>query len=246
MSKYKQLPLILIAFFAGSLLSIATTVVLAQTVNNTIYGCVKSNLLNGPNIRIISSTANCNANETALNWNIQGVPGPTGAPGPTGVPGASGSEYFGLPFICSRTDLSPAADKFKGKDFSYAIMHECSFGNVDLSGVIFKNATFGGSAFDNVNLSNGDFSNTFADGMHFTGGTNLTNATFLNASTNGIVMQDVNLQNVNFQGDNFSGADFTGAQNMDTANLTGVIWNNTVCPDGTNSDNDGGTCVGHF
>ena len=30
------------------------------------------------------------------------------------------------------------------------------------------------------------------------------------------------------------------------ATLTGVHWSNTTCPDGTNSDNDGNTCVGHL
>jgi uncharacterized protein YjbI with pentapeptide repeats len=39
---------------------------------------------------------------------------------------------------------------------------------------------------------------------------------------------------------NLSGADLTGAT------LTGVIWAHTICPDGTNSDDNGGTCVGHL
>jgi hypothetical protein len=30
------------------------------------------------------------------------------------------------------------------------------------------------------------------------------------------------------------------------ANLSGVTWINTTCPDGTNSDSDGFTCDGHF
>ena len=48
------------------------------------------------------------------------------------------------------------------------------------------------------------------------------------------------------------GADFTGA-NLTGANLggvflsgaifTGVTWSDTVCPDYTNSDSDGGTCI---
>jgi hypothetical protein len=36
----------------------------------------------------------------------------------------------------------------------------------------------------------------------------------------------------------------TGA-NFTDANLLGVIWSNTTCPDGSNSDNHGGTCVGY-
>jgi hypothetical protein len=37
-----------------------------------------------------------------------------------------------------------------------------------------------------------------------------------------------------------------GATGMKPATLTGVIWNKTACPDGTNSDQDGGTCLGHL
>lgn len=36
------------------------------------------------------------------------------------------------------------------------------------------------------------------------------------------------------------------ATGLNTSVLTGVIWNNTFCPDSTNSDNNGNTCVGHL
>jgi hypothetical protein len=37
-----------------------------------------------------------------------------------------------------------------------------------------------------------------------------------------------------------------GATGLQTATLTGVVWSNTACPDGTTSTSDGGTCVGHL
>jgi len=36
------------------------------------------------------------------------------------------------------------------------------------------------------------------------------------------------------------GADLTGAD------LSNVIWSNTICPDGTNSDDNGDTCVNNL
>jgi uncharacterized protein YjbI with pentapeptide repeats len=49
---------------------------------------------------------------------------------------------------------------------------------------------------------------------------------------------------------NFSGVNFTNAQlyymNLTSANLDDVIWSNTVCPDGTNSNDNDGTCIGHL
>jgi hypothetical protein len=33
---------------------------------------------------------------------------------------------------------------------------------------------------------------------------------------------------------------------LTNADLTGVTWSHTFCPDHTNSDDNGGTCVGHL
>ena len=38
-----------------------------------------------------------------------------------------------------------------------------------------------------------------------------------------------------------NGANLTGAD-LRGANLNGVIWNYTICPDGTNSDDNGNAC----
>ena len=54
-----------------------------------------------------------------------------------------------------------------------------------------------------------------------------------------------NLKGANLSGANLSGANLSGA-NLTGANLSDVTWGNTTCPDGTNSDNDGGTCLGHL
>jgi hypothetical protein len=40
-------------------------------------------------------------------------------------------------------------------------------------------------------------------------------------------------------------ADLGGAT-LAGANVNGVTWSNTLCPDGTNSTADGGTCAGHL
>ncbi len=44
---------------------------------------------------------------------------------------------------------------------------------------------------------------------------------------------------------NLTRATLTGAD-LAGADVTGVIWLDTVCPDGTNSSHDGGTCAGHL
>jgi uncharacterized protein YjbI with pentapeptide repeats len=45
---------------------------------------------------------------------------------------------------------------------------------------------------------------------------------------------------------NLTGANLTGANLKGAIGLNTVIWSGTTCPDGTDSDNDGSTCIGHL
>ena len=81
--------------------------------------------------------------------------------------------------------------------------------------------------------------------------TTFVSADFTNAILIGSSFRDSNLTSSNFTNAdltnvNFTGTNLTGATSMDTASLTDVIWSNTTCPDGTNSDNNGNTCEGHL
>lgn len=91
--------------------------------------------------------------------------------------------------------------------------HRCWLQNVDLSG----DGTIGSGA----NLTGANL-----------GGANLTGANLLDSTLTGANLTDANLTRTNLYDANLTGA-----------NLTGVTWNSTPCPDGTNSDNDGGTCI---
>ena len=50
-----------------------------------------------------------------------------------------------------------------------------------------------------------------------------------------------NFSNFDMSGADLSGSNLTGA-NLIGANLQSVMWSNTICPDGANSDNNGNTC----
>jgi uncharacterized protein YjbI with pentapeptide repeats len=66
----------------------------------------------------------------------------------------------------------------------------------------------------------------------------------------GTNLTDDNLQNADLAGVDLANADLTGAiltgADLAGANLAGVLWSDTTCPDGTNSDNDGETCVNNL
>jgi hypothetical protein len=81
------------------------------------------------------------------------------------------------------------------------------------------------------------------------GGANLISAylgfaVLTSADLKSAKLTSANLSGADLSGADLSGADLTGA--MTTGVTFGAVtWNNTTCPDGTNSNNDGGTCVGH-
>ena len=64
----------------------------------------------------------------------------------------------------------------------------------------------------------------------------LTGANLMGAHMAGIEWYFVNLTDANM----------TGAEFSAVWGFTSVIWSNTTCPDGTNSDNDGGTCINNL
>jgi streptogramin lyase len=71
---------------------------------------------------------------------------------------------------------------------------------------------------------------------------NLNGAQLDNAFLGGANLEGANLHGADLSGADLSRADLTGA-NLHGATLTGARWSHTTCPDGSNSDNDGGTCA---
>jgi hypothetical protein len=66
-----------------------------------------------------------------------------------------------------------------------------------------------------------------------------------NARLNGAFLRDADLRGAKLDGADLTGADLTGAD-LTGASLVKVVWSGTVCPDGTTSDGNGGTCQGHL
>ncbi len=132
------------------------------------------------------------------------------------------TEPSNLPFICPGCNLGSDSigDRLTGKDLTNSALASAVFVNTNLQNVNFTNTTFGGANFQDANLS----------------GSNLS----------GITSSDAHFQNTNLTNVNFTNANLSTDTDMDTATLTGVIWSNTTCPDGTNSNDDGNTCVGHL
>ncbi|HSX08959.1 MAG TPA: pentapeptide repeat-containing protein [Candidatus Saccharimonadales bacterium] len=227
----------------GAFGAIVVSKVVGETANNVIYACSQKQT---GNLRMVAAGSVCKPDEVGVSWNVQGPAGPAGSSG------GSSEAYNGLPYTCYNCNLSPFASKFAGKDFTGAQLLNCYFINADLTGVIFKNGNLDQCIFTGSNLTNADLSNiTPSYGLNYINDWNLksVNLTGANLSNDSIAngkFQNANLQNTNFSNANLYGGNFAGAQNMSSANVTGTKWTGVTCPDGSNSDGNGGTCVGHF
>ena len=71
-------------------------------------------------------------------------------------------------------------------------------------------------------------------------GADLRDALFQGTNLQGAFMPTAQLTNTIFFDADLSGANLLGVD------LSTVGWTNTICPDGTNSDSHGFTCVGHL
>jgi uncharacterized protein YjbI with pentapeptide repeats len=141
---------------------------------------------------------------------------------------------------------------FKGADLSNSkFINSIDVGNSDFSNANFDGVLFDTfTAFDNDNFTNVDF-RTITLGS--SGTYNVPR--IISSNLNGANFSGLDLSYVTFQGNSTISTDFTGtnftnaflyATDMQQANLTNAIWSNTQCPDNTNSDNNGGTCIDHL
>jgi phospholipase C len=158
-----------------------------------------------------------------------------------------------LPSIPGSFDtILEAHDKAKGLPFDLAdmfdfahcnnptLMLDPATGEVDMQG-----ANEAGHNLHGWNLSSAE-----ATGANFQGA-NLSDAflehtDFAGSSLEGANLQGANLtKEANLTNANLAGANLKGAH-MSGALLSGAKWSDTTCPDGTNSNSDGGSCTGHL
>jgi hypothetical protein len=110
------------------------------------------------------------------------------------------------------------------------------YGN--LQGCTLANVNLQHASLQHANLSNANLS-----------GADLSYANLGNANLGAAALETTNLTGTDLVGADLAGA-FLGFANLSgaamfEADLSGVVWITTTCPDGSNSDSDGGTCIGH-
>ena len=76
-------------------------------------------------------------------------------------------------------------------------------------------------------------------------GANLTNAHLRYSLLDTVDLSGANLTNADLIGSNLEHVNLSNAE-LTNADLYDVIWIDTTCPDGTNSNDHGNTCCGHL
>ena len=131
--------------------------------------------------------------------------------------------YMDLNFV----DLTSA--DLQGANLSYANLGSAQMNLVNLSGAKLNYAKLPGVNLYFADISNADLSSAVL------GNADLTNAVLVEANLTDVKMTSADLTNANLYG-----AILTNAQ------LDGVTWFGTICPDGTNSNDNGNTCVNNL
>lgn len=216
-------------FLLGILVATGVNIAFAHGGNNDlIHGCVKAG---SGSLRIISAGSSCNSNEIPLDWSSEGL------------------DTFGGFLSKDLTGYSLEYGSLSYRDFDYANFTNSNFSSVGLGFGSFKYANFSNSRWystqaPNADFTSANFSNAVIDGINLSNadftGANLTATDFRVVYGGSSVIQNTNFTNSNFTNTNLAGVDFSSTVR------TGAIWNNTICPDGTNSDSHGNSCEGHL
>jgi uncharacterized protein YjbI with pentapeptide repeats len=130
-----------------------------------------------------------------------------------------------------------------------AVILDPATGQIDLRNADLGGQNFVGSDLEGAELSAADLKGANANDA-FLANADLAGASLGGTNLGGSDLADANLTGATLPGANLGGADLTGANltgaRLRGTNISAVTWSNTTCPDGTNSNADGGTCAGHL
>lgn len=170
-----------------------------------------------------------------------------------GLPGTEGADCgfvgeSGVFFL----NLAPGGENI------FQIVETRDLKSCDLAGIIFAGGSVARSDFRSANLFGSAFTRAPGfSGQHSTNaslfdGANLFGADFRNSFWSAVSFQGADMRGIQYGGSDgtaFRNCDFTGANLNGGSGLEDVLWIDTICPDGTNSndaDGDGSTCLNNL
>ena len=117
----------------------------------------------------------------------------------------------------------------------YSQFRNADFRTLDMSFIHWRHGNFSGANFSDAHVFDVSFRNTDLQRVDFSH-TSFNYVNIIDTNLQGVDFRSASLRNVDFVDSDLNGADLTDISHL------GVTWANTICPDGTNSDDNGGTC----
>jgi hypothetical protein len=209
------------------------------TPEDTMYACVSpSGKVKAGTLKLNVAPTTCpSATDWVRSWTAQGPEGPQGPAGTT-------TNCVGYPHV----GIDWHACELLAANLSFAML-----ANANLSAANLQSANLNGAILDSANLTGASLrystvTNANVYGVNLNGayldGANLSNSGAQMSNLSYAILTDANLTYTALFGSDLTGADLSGA-NLTGANVTDIIWSNTTCPDGSNSDSHGNTCIGY-
>jgi Pentapeptide repeats (8 copies) len=126
-----------------------------------------------------------------------------------------------------------------GRDLAGLNLSDSEMGYADLKGADLKGADLLSAQLGYAELTRADLRD--ATVISNLGGADLTDANLTGARVDALLL-NTNLTGANLTDSDMAGSELYTNNHQEKAILTEAVWSNTTCPDGTNSDSDGGTC----
>ncbi len=156
-----------------------------------------------------------------------------------------------FPYNCSRitSGANLSGCDLQGRDLQYHDLSEVTLQDALLIDSNLESANLTRAVLSNTNLSNtrltgANFSGADLQNASFDGNLSLTQTNFSNANLQFADLSRTNLSNAILSGANLTDANLLNAD-LTGADVLGVTWSNTLCPNGTNSNSHPtGDCSG--
>jgi uncharacterized protein YjbI with pentapeptide repeats len=155
----------------------------------------------------------------------------------------SGADLSGVNLLVADLDgTTLIAANLSGTSLFGANLTIANMTDANLSGATLTDANVSNAAFSNATLTGVTSGGITGTPDELPSGWSLYNGYLIGS---GAILTAADLSGANLTDANLTNTDLFGA-NLAGATLTGVIWSNTTCPDDTNSNNDGGTCINNL
>ena len=146
------------------------------------------------------------------------------------------------------SDASFVNANLVGADGIFSTFHRTDFSGAQMYQGIWRNSEFNDALFIGSQLAYTEFSYSDLSGANLSGAVMYGGSDWMGVNLSGADLTNAWMYDMDLRYADLTGADLTGARlaylnsAYGPADITGVIWTNAICPDGTHASTVGNTC----